>query len=180
MDDIAKHLGMSKKTIYQFFSDKGDVVKSLLEKELVCNECEFKDIAGKSSNSIEEILQMMKHMQLMFSKMNPNLFYDLQKYHPESWQLFRSFKEKFIMEQVERNLIRGIEEGFYRKDINIKVIAKLRIEEVELAMSPHAFPPDKFQIADVQTSLLDHFLHGIVTIKGHKLINKYKQLNEDE
>ena len=81
---------------------------------------------------------------------------------------------------VENNLRRGIKEGLYRPDINIKVLAKLRIEQVELAMNPAVFPPAKFNIGDVQVTLLDHFLHGITTLKGHKLINKYKQIKEED
>lgn len=180
MDDIAKHLGMSKKTIYQFFSDKNEVVKRLMETTMLINKCEFMEITTRSKNSIEEILEMMKHMEHMFARMNPNFFYDLQKYYQDSWQMFRDFKEKFILETVQANIKRGINDGLFRSDINIKVIARLRIEEVELAMNPLAFPPDKYSVAEVQVALLDHYLHGIATLKGHKLINKYKQLIEEE
>ncbi len=180
MDDIAKHLGMSKKTIYQFFPDKNEVVKSVFKETMLTNKCEFQEITLKSRNAIEEIFEIIKHMENMFTKMNPNLFYDLQKYHQDTWQLFRNFKEKFILETVETNIRKGIKEGLYRKDINIKVIARFRIEQVEFAMNPTIFPPDKYNFADVQTALLDHYLHGIATLKGHKLINKFKQVIEEE
>ncbi len=180
MDDIAKHLGMSKKTIYQFYADKNEIISRLINESLLKNKCEFDEVTQKSRNSIEEILDMMKLMGDMFKRMNPNFYYDLQKYHPAVWQSFRSFKEKFILEAVEKNLKKGIEEQLFRKDINIRIIAKLRIEEVEMAMNPEIFPSDVYNIAEVQMNLLDHFLHGITTLKGHRLINKYKQLIEEE
>lgn len=180
MDDIAKHLGISKKTIYQFYTDKNEVVETLMVQHTSRNECELREIAGNSSNVIEEVFAMMKHMSTMFSQLNTNLFYDLQKYHPNSWKMFKKFKEECIEVLVENSVKRGIEQGFVRADINTKIMARLRMEQVEMGFNPQAFPPDKFKILEVQLALLDHFLHGICTIKGHKLINKYKQVTEDE
>ena len=80
----------------------------------------------------------------------------------------------------KKNLKKGIAQGLYRSEIDTKIMARLRIEEVDLAMNPAVFPPDKFNLTVVQVALLDHFLHGILTIKGHKLINKYKQVIEEE
>ncbi|MFY9310553.1 MAG: TetR/AcrR family transcriptional regulator [Bacteroidia bacterium] len=180
MDDIAKHLGISKKTIYQFYSDKNEVVETLMSSLTKTNECVFQKIADDSANVIEEVFEMMKHMGALFSQMNPNLFYDLQKYHPDSWKLFNKFKEDFIERMVEDSVKRGVAQGLVRADINTKIIARLRMEEVEMGFNPQVFPPDKFKIIDVQLALLDHFLHGICTLKGHKLINKYKQVTEEE
>ncbi|MFM7727612.1 MAG: hypothetical protein ACKO7B_12980, partial [Flavobacteriales bacterium] len=75
---------------------------------------------------------------------------------------------------------RGIRSGLYRKDIDVKILARLRLEEVEMGYNPKTYPPSRFNIPDVQLALLDHFLHGIVTIKGHRLINRYKHIQEEE
>ena len=180
MDDIAKHLSMSKKTIYTFFEDKDQIVNQLCNKDLHDRQCRFEQIAQESKNAIDEILMMMKYMGEMFGGMNPNLFYDMQKYHPNAWKSFRAFKEEKILKMVVENLQKGIEQGLYRKDMDIKIIAKLRVEQVEMAFNPTIFPTDKFKPVQVQMQLLDHFMHGISTLKGHKLINKYKHLIEEE
>ena len=85
-----------------------------------------------------------------------------------------------MMGFVEENLRNGIREDLYRKDINVKIMAKYRMEQVGMAFNPTIFPPDKYNIKDVQMILLDHFVHGITTLKGHKLINKYKEIKEEE
>jgi AcrR family transcriptional regulator len=180
MDDIAKHLGMSKKTIYQSFEDKNEVVHTLMECKLKEDECRFRSISEEALNIVEEMFSAMNQMSATFSKINPNAFYDLQKFHPKSWNLFKVFKEQFIQKLVEETLAKGIKDGIVRPDINIKVLAKLRMEQVEMGFNPVLFPPDKFKIVDVQLALIDHFLHGICTLKGHKLINKHKQLKEEE
>jgi AcrR family transcriptional regulator len=180
MDEIARHLGVSKKTIYQFYDDKNKMVLSLVQQEILCHNNQFEDFRVKSKNAIEEILHIMQYMSGMFAKTNPNLFIDMQRYHPDAWQEFRNFKEKNALEQVIRNLERGREEGLYRNDFSIKILARLRLEEIEMAMNPMIYPPDKFSIHEVQIQVLDHFLHGICTLRGHKMLNKYKQIQEEE
>jgi TetR/AcrR family transcriptional regulator, cholesterol catabolism regulator len=180
MDDIAKHLAVSKKTIYKYFSDKDEVVEAMTRQLMKKNEGEFQAISDESTNVVEEVFTMMKHMGNMFSQMNPNLFYDMQKFHPHSWKLFKDFKEECIERMVEESVKRGKTQGLVREDIDTKIMARLRMEQVEMGFNPQAFPPTKFKIIDVQLALLDHFLHGICTLKGHKLINKYKELIEEE
>lgn len=180
MDDIAKHLAISKKTIYQFYSDKNEIVEVLMQETLKQDECEFKQIHDESANMIEEVMHMMKHITTMFAKTNPNIFYDLQKYHPKAWSLFKEFKQDCMAKMIEKSIERGKKEGVVREDINAKIISRMRIEQVEMGLNAEVFPPSDFKLVDIQLAMLDHFLHGICTLKGHKLINKYKQVTEDE
>ena len=180
MDDIAKHLAISKKTIYQFYVDKDAVVETLMKLKLKEDEDYFRQLAETSENVVEEVFGCMKRLSSMFSQLNPNLFYDLQKYHLSSWKLFKQFKEEFIERMVEKSIEKGIAQGLVRTDVNPKILARLRIEEVEMGFNPQIFPPGKFTIVEVQLALIDHFLCGICTIKGHKLINKYKEVKDEE
>ncbi len=180
MDAIASHLGMSKRTIYINYEDKHALVKALTRQELAIQENELEDIRRESKNSIDEIMRAMSCAGKIFGKINPTVFYDLQKFHPEAWKQFRAFKELKMQTFIEENLKRGIKQGLYRKDLKIKILAKFRIEQVEMGFNPVIFPSAKFNLTEVQLVLLDHFLHGITTLKGHKLINKYKQVTEDE
>lgn len=180
MDDIAKHLGMSKKTIYQCYKDKDEMIHTLMHTHIKSDECRFEELAKKSVNVVEEVFLMMKEMTEIFSKVNPLLFYELQKYYPKSWGLIKEFKETFLMKMVENSLERGKNDGYVRADINNKILARLRLEEVDMAFNPAIFPPDKFSILQVQLAFAEHFLYGICTLKGHKLINKHKEIQEEE
>lgn len=173
MDDIAKHLGMSKKTIYQYYKEKDEIIHKLMMAHIKQDECTFAECSERASNIVEEVFNMMTNINEIFSKVNPQLFYELQKYYPKTWKLFKDFKEEFILGMVEKSLVKGIKEGHVRPDVNVKILSRLRMEQIELAMDPTAFPPDKFKILDVQLTVVEHFLYGICTLKGHKLINKY-------
>src|SRR5262245_21443766 len=180
MDDVASHVGMSKKTICSSFRDKNDLVTGLTEMELDCQRTDLDDIHRKSDNAIDEIMKIMNMLSRSFSKMNPSLFYDLQKFHPLAWKKFREFKDKKLRGFIEDNLKRGIRQNLYRKDLNTRILARLRLAELEIGFDPDAFPPGQFNVREVQLELLDHYLHGITTLKGHKLINKYKHITEEE
>jgi len=180
MDDIAKHLSMSKKTIYQYFRDKDELIHCLMEDMLKRNRVEFQEIYDNSENVIMEVLNTMKHIGQMFSKMNPSIFNDLQKYHPDSWRLFTDFKEEYMEKMVIDSIERGIKDGLVRKDLNAKVVSRLRIGEVEMGMDPKLFPPAQYSLAEVQVAMIDHFLHGICTLKGHRMVNNYKNIKEEE
>ena len=180
MDNIAKHLGMSKKTIYQYYKEKDEIIHKLMMAHIKEDECSFTDCIEKADNIVAEVFSMMKNIHEIFSKINPQFIYELQKYYPQTWKLFKEFKENFILKMVERSLEKGIKDGHVRPDINVKILSRARMENVEMAMNPVCFPPDKFKILDVQLTLVEHFLYGICTLKGHKLINKYKEITEEE
>jgi AcrR family transcriptional regulator len=175
MDDIAKHLGISKKTIYQFFKDKDEVVLSLMKAKLEEDECDISKIQKDSKDIVNEIFSIMGRMSDMFSKINPTIFYDLQKYHPEVWKLFKDFKFKFILGIVEKTIIRGIKDKLVRSDVNPEILSRLRMEEIEMGFNPDVFPLDRFKLLEVQLAMTEHFLYGICTLKGYELIELYKK-----
>ena len=180
MDDIARNLAISKKTIYQYFVDKDEVVHTLMKDGLDRDRHDFTCLHHECKNIIDEIFAIMKHMGEIFGKINPIIFYDLQKYHHKSWQLFLDFKKDFILKMVEAAVVKGMNDGYVRKDINPRILSILRMEEIEMGFNPSLFPHDKFKMLDVQLAMTEHFLYGICTLKGHKLINKYKQITEEE
>ncbi len=180
MDDIAKHLSMSKKTIYLYFRDKDEVVHTLMESALQKDRDDFVAIAEKAANVVEEVFEMMKKLNEIFSTVNPNIFYDLRKYHPKTWDLIHKFKTEFVLDQVESSIEKGKKDGLVRADVNSKLLSRLRGEEIEMGFNPTIFPPDKYRILDVQLAFVEHFLYGICTLKGHKLINKHKQIVEED
>ena len=179
MDDIARHLGVSKKTLYLFFKDKNEIVMAFMTDNLEKNKQNLLKISDNAADSVQEVIGIMKHFGAMFSRINPRVFYDLQKYFPECWKIFREFKEHQMIDMIEKTLRKGIKEGVFRGDLNIKIIAKLRVEQIEMSMNPLIFPPDKFHIAEVHVTMLELFLHGIASAKGHALIDKYKKLTKE-
>ena len=171
MDDIAKELGISKKTIYHYFADKDDLVEKVTSHSLANEMCKTQNIYENSQNPIEEMINSTKMMREMLQNVNAVLFYDMKKYHPQSWAKYVEFKNGFL-EIVKRNLLNGITEKLYRPDINVEILAKLRVEVVDLAFNIEYFPPSQYNLLNVQLESIDHFIRGIVTTKGLEIYEK--------
>jgi AcrR family transcriptional regulator len=176
MDDIAKHLGMSKKTIYQFFKDKNELVIALVKKKLQEDEDQICALIEKSENVIEEMINMMKCSEDIFSRINPIVIHDMQKYHPDAWKHFQNFKEEVIVHTLEDLLTKGMQQGYIRPDIDVKIMARMRVNQVEMGFNTNIFPIAEFSTWKVQYQLLEHFNFGICTLKGYKLLNEYKNI----
>lgn len=174
MDDVAKHLSMSKRTIYEKFPHKEAIVEILFKEHLKKHQADCEKYRTTSTNAIEEIFMMLAPLKELFEAMNPRLLLELKKFHPQTWQEFMEFKRTTLLESMVTNMKRGIKEGLYRDDINVHILAILRLEEVEIAWNPEVYPPAKFDLAQVQISMLEHFLYGITNIKGHQLAEKFK------
>lgn len=178
MDDVAKHLGMSKKTIYQFFKDKNELVVALVNKKLKEDEDQMSAIISQSGNVIEEMINMMKCSEEIFSRINPIVIHDLQKYHPDAWKQFQNFKSGVLVHTLEELLTKGIKQGYIRPEIDVKIIAMMRVAQVEMGFNATFFPVAEFNTWKVQQQFLEHFNYGICTLKGYKLLNEYKNIHE--
>lgn len=180
MDDIAKELGISKKTIYQHFNDKDAIVKEVVERELDCEQSDMDRLEAEASNPIEEVMRTSDYMRASFATVSPVLLHDLKKYHPKAWALFQKHKYENIIQSISGNLQRGMADGLYRADIDVEVLARMRVEQIEMAFDPAIFPPQKFAMIEVHTQLIQHFLRGILTNQGFEIYNNYAAKSAQE
>ncbi|GAA4333772.1 TetR/AcrR family transcriptional regulator [Mucilaginibacter gynuensis] len=179
MDDIAKQLGMSKKTIYQFFKDKNELVTALVKRKLQEDEDQICGLINADGNAIEELVGMMKASEDVFSRINPIVIHDMQKYHPDAWTYFQNFKVDILMKTLEQLLTKGKEQGYVRPEIDVRIIARMRVHQVEFGFNTLIFPVAEFNTWKVQYQLLEHFTFGICTMQGHELLNKYINKNDE-
>lgn len=176
MDDIAKSLGISKKTIYINFRDKNELVTELFQSFMVGNEGQIQKCTIKSLNAIDEVFQITQHLKETLSVINPIVFYDLEKYHNKVFQIIDDHKKKFLYNKIINNLERGIKEGYYRENIEKDIIAKTRIQQLnwvfESASQSH------YGLYELLIETTYFYLFGISTPKGWELINRNKNIEK--
>lgn len=175
MDDIAKELGISKKTIYQNFEDKDEIIFQIMQSEMEKDKCEWADLGKISKNLLDKMTHALKLMRKTMVGMNSAIIFDIKRYHPRAWVLFQNHKNHIIKDSVTRDLNEGIKEGMFRDDINVEFMATYRIQQVEMGFNPDIFPSNKFDLVEIQTTLMDHFIRGILTEKGLKQYNIYQK-----
>jgi AcrR family transcriptional regulator len=175
MDDIARHLGMSKKTIYQHFKDKEEIILVSTQDYFRKEHERMVEMEKCSENAVEALFNLTVCIREQVSSIKSNVLFDLKKYYQNAWEKYNSFKHDVIYDSVLRNMNRGISEGLFRSDINPRILAHLRIGEIELSFNKDYFPEDKFSLIEIHEQLFEHFTYGILSEKGCKLFETYKQ-----
>ena len=175
MDDIANNLGMSKKTLYQYFADKDELVDAVLDGHINQMQSDCLHCRHEAKDAIHEMVITMGQIMDEFANMNPMVLYDLEKFHFKTYQRFKEHKDKFLFKVVKDNIAWGIKEELYREDVNIDVMSKYRLESMMIPFNVAVFPPGKYNLAETSGIIIEHFIYGLATVKGHKLIQKYNE-----
>jgi AcrR family transcriptional regulator len=177
MDDIARHLSVSKKTLYQHFVDKDELVTMVVQSHLNDQKKIYDDITEQSENAIDELNRIGYCLKKHSEESNPSLLFDIQKFHPKAWSVWIDYKSKVIKESVVRNIAQGIKDGHFRPEINSEIFALFRLASIEIIHSDQIFSKDKFNMTEVHSQIFEHFVYGLCTEKGRKLYQKYKENN---
>jgi TetR/AcrR family transcriptional regulator, cholesterol catabolism regulator len=173
MDEIAAQLGISKKTIYQYFTDKDEMVEGVVDNHIKENEGKCIRFRSQSENAIQEIFIAVDETEEMLKVMNPLIMYDLEKHHPKSHKKLADHIYRFMYLIVKENLQRGIQEEFYRPEVNLDIVAKHRVESAFMCFNQDIFPHGRYKISEVCRELAMIFMHSIASSKGKKIIDKY-------
>jgi len=173
MDEIASEQGISKKTIYMHFEDKDAIVHEVATFRMNCEQDISEQIWKEAENPIHEVVKEIEMLQTHITALNPVVIYDLKKYYPKTWAVFQQHKQTIFLDITRRNLQEGVKQGLYRPEINIEILSKLRMEEVDFAFDQSVFPSSQFNQFEIHKTFIDHFLRGVLTPKGLAVYEKY-------
>lgn len=175
MDEIASQLGVSKKTIYQSFADKNQLVDEVIMEMLANNKVNCCKSIDNAENAVHEVFLTMESMEKMFMNLNPAFVFDIERGNPATYKKFLDFKYDFIFGIIKKNILRGKQEELYRENINEDMVAKFRIETMMMPFKGEIFPRNQFPLMTLHQELIEYHLYAMVTLKGYKLINKYQE-----
>jgi AcrR family transcriptional regulator len=172
MDDVAHHLGISKKTLYQYFRNKEELVSRVMQMDHERNLEFHSGIENKNMNAIEELMEVYRMINRMLREYNPSIEYDVRKYYPSLFMKFRETRRKDMYQSTYRNLKKGIKEGFYRKDLDPDLISRFQVSRIE-----HLFDNDIFTINEQLTvkffhELFMYHINGILNKEGREFFEK--------
>jgi AcrR family transcriptional regulator len=175
MDDIARRAGISKKTLYQHFANKHEIVNEsvLWYKNHMTENCNV-TIEG-AENALEGMVQMLAFMDNMNKKINPMALLEMQRFYPEAYNTFRAQLATKDVSMIRENIEQGIKEGLYREDINADLMARFRLETSLMILQPNLLVHERSDLLSLTLEIGEHFLYGIMTPKGEKLYQNYKQ-----
>lgn len=172
MDDLAKHLGVSKKTFYKYFKDKNDLVLHILnakieEDKKVCEAC-----IVQSENAIDELIMISKFVSEMFKGVHSSVFYDLRKYHRGAWDVIHQHKNGFVKEQIRNNIERGLNENLYRKNINKDIVSTVYIASMDSVFDGVTYADTQLHLSEILLELIRFQIRGMVNENGLEYLKK--------
>lgn len=177
MDIIAAHLGISKRTIYENFKDKEDLIHNFLTKSINTHKNDLIKIVNSSNNVIESLFQFGKYNQDAFAKMNPMFFADLNKYYSGMLESIKRSENVGNGEISYLILKRGVNEGTFIKTIDIDIVNKFIHVTMEYFFKSDN--QDCFAHSKVWTSVFYPYIKGICTEKGLEHLNIFLSTNEN-
>lgn len=173
MDDIASSMGISKKTIYSSFPDKKAIVDTIMN-DVISRETEiFTRINKEAADAVHELILIMERTLTLYFESNPTALLDIRKYYPSTWETYLHYKENILLNLYQANLSRGMKEGVYHTMFHPYIMSRLWLEEVEVIRDRTVFPNYRFDQEELKKSLQYHFLFGLVTESGKKLLKKH-------
>lgn len=179
MDDIAERMAISKKTIYEFYENKYELVKATT---LFLFENITAQITCICENHVEcpivNLFEINKFLKEHLQEDNSPVLFQLKKYYPEIYEDLYLKKFAIITEGITENLERGIKLGLYREDINVPIIARFYYAGIDSIKNNEIFPNDQFKTSQLTLTYLIYHLRAIATQKGIEELENYIKTNE--
>ncbi|NQV52360.1 MAG: TetR/AcrR family transcriptional regulator [Flavobacteriales bacterium] len=178
MDDIARQLGVSKKTLYLYVSDKNDLVIKVMQQIVEHEMLLANQMCQTFENAIDMLFELSKDVSQKFGQVHPSINYDMQKYHPEAWVVFEEFRTVFIADCIQQNIEKGIEQGLYRENLDPYIISRMYSAKMDMCTDGEVFPPDRYNFKTIHMELMRYHIRGIASEAGLKYLKaKVKQEN---
>jgi len=173
MDDMARHLGMSKKTIYVHFKDKEDLVKKAVRSFCKQEDAQIQEICTRKLSAVEEMLEISRWVISVLTNVHPSVMYDLEKYYPEVAASLKLSRHELVYRSMHNNVVSGQKQGLYRKDVNADIIVKLYIARMDAVFDQHLFPMKDYKVLDIYLENFKYHIRGIASAKGLEYLEQH-------
>jgi TetR/AcrR family transcriptional regulator, cholesterol catabolism regulator len=175
MDDVARELGVSKKTLYMHFTDKKEMVYKVIHHLIHIQKCGMEEnLDSPGRNAIDSLMMMTLYITETLKKSNAVLAYDLQKYYPDLWHDLLEFKREEVYRYIMDNIKAGIAEGLYRSDMNYDIIGRIYVSRLEMYQTELWQPLNRYPIEEIFNTLFIYHIRGISTSQGLEYFEKNK------
>ena len=183
MDDISRSLGISKKTLYQYVKSKEDLIEKLFYYDEMKWDNEFSKIRLEDLNAIDILIRVSLLVFDEMGRLNSKLKFELKKYYEPIYYQFMVRKQNHIFSHISRNLEKGIKEGLYRSDVNVKLVAGLYVRNlVEMHNKDYCFV-ENITFDQVFEVMFENHIRAISSPEGIDYFEKRKseiaQLNKN-
>ena len=173
MDDLARELSISKKTLYAHFGDKRSMVQAVVANNIAedKNSCQMQ--LTESKNAIDEMFRITSFVSEGLKNVNVTFFYDLKTAFPKAFKAMEDYKWGYIQEIIKQNIDRGMQEGLYRPGLNPAIISKIYLTNVEQVFGGSEFYQMDISAGELFKEIFTLHMRGIASEQGLKMLIEY-------
>lgn len=166
MDDLARELGASKKTIYKYFADKDELIRTIIEFKTQSDREICAIACNQAENAIDEMIRISEFVSEMLQDVHSSVFFDLQKYHRDAWDIMEDHKNTFVRNQIKGNIERGIQEDVYRENSDSDILSKVYVSTMGTLFDGQTFHSSEYKFNKVLNQIIRFQIRGLVNEKG--------------
>lgn len=168
MDEIASHAGVSKRTIYEIFTNKAELLKACMDKITEENLTTLRQIRQNSNCFLETIKKLEEFHIQSLQRFHPDFYLDFQKFFPSLWNHINDRNETMKMSEILYFLKESIKNGLIRADVHITFVSRVILELFKLAFSIELDEATRIDRKNIYKDLIVNYFRGIATEKGLK------------
>lgn len=166
MDEVARRLGMSKRTIYEHFRDKTELLHSCMLQSFARNDAEIAQLEGNCEHLLEFVLRILDYGSHSVKIINPAFFEDLRLYYPKLYNEMVAYRREAMVDQLRKLIEQGMKGGYFRQGTNAALVAKIFMEQMLAMNRRDVFPPELFSQSELFETLFLTTIRGISTKNG--------------
>ena len=172
-EQIRQKLDISQATYNELFKSKEDLVRQVVIFDIEQQKVHQADLVKDAKSAIDEILILIQDGIQNMQKTNMIYVADLINHYPKVWDLCLDHLNTHSYHQTYNILNRGVQNGEFRRDINMQLVTKIMLEMASLLLNPQTFPPEKYNLAEVYRSIYLYYIRGICTDAGARSAENY-------
>lgn len=170
MDDLAEELHISKRTIYELFRDKEDLLMTCVSRLIESRLRERQQILERAPNVIVGIVEVVSYASRIIRQSNPLLWQEIEQYHPAVHQLVRRVRTETEYSEIVDLIQRGIDQELFLASLDVDILARLLRAQLDVIANERVFPPETYDLVEVLHTIIINFIRGIATARGREVV----------
>lgn len=175
MDDVCRELSMSKKTLYQYFSNKADLVDQAVRHVFSVHQRSMDQIGAEHENAIDRMINRYSFLMRMMESHGPNMMFPLKKYYPKTYEWLFAKRQETMMDALVQTLRDGQAQRLFRDDLNPELVARIHFTTMvgiaDAELSNESFGQRK----ELIWTAISLFIRSISTAQGLQYFNDHKE-----
>jgi AcrR family transcriptional regulator len=170
---LAAQIEVEENLLQELFRDKEDLVRQAVEYDLSSTDVFPQEVIARAHNPVEEVILMFQCCANHVKDVHPGFFIQIQYLYPTAWNIYQRHLQINYYYQFYDLLNEGIRQKLFRHDINLEIVTKVLIEQLNVMHNTHLFPKHRYNMDEVFRSIFLYYLQGICTQKGSAIAEDF-------